>query len=184
MTQFTSFVAVEETVVTEGGVPRRVEVPVEMPEGMSYEGVFGKEKMEVAMDRRAYGARMMSSVVGGAVGGVISVPRQANVPQSVAPPPPPAMEMSRDKAAAPVAALIARVRTGGRPAVDEAKFVFGGKAHIKLRMASVTAADLEQLRRLGFEVTRSTGNVVVGRIAVEKLEAVVNLPSVLSADPV
>ena len=42
MTQFTSFVAVEEMTVTEGGKPRRVEVPVEMPEGMSYEGVFGQ----------------------------------------------------------------------------------------------------------------------------------------------
>ena len=43
MTPFTSFVAVEEKVITEGGTPRRVEVPVEMPEGMSYEGVFGSE---------------------------------------------------------------------------------------------------------------------------------------------
>ena len=43
MTPFTSFVAVEETIVTDGGKPRRVDVPVEMPEGVSYEGVFGKE---------------------------------------------------------------------------------------------------------------------------------------------
>jgi Ca-activated chloride channel family protein len=35
LTQFTSFVAVEEMVVTEGGEPRRIEVPVEMPEGTS-----------------------------------------------------------------------------------------------------------------------------------------------------
>jgi Ca-activated chloride channel homolog len=42
MTQFTSFVAVEEMVVTEGGQPRRIDVPVEMPEGVSYEGVFGE----------------------------------------------------------------------------------------------------------------------------------------------
>ena len=28
----------------QGGQPRRVEVPVEMPEGMSYEGVFGEQK--------------------------------------------------------------------------------------------------------------------------------------------
>jgi Ca-activated chloride channel homolog len=42
MTPFTSFVAVEEKMVTEGGgPPRRIEVPVEMPEGMSYPGVFG-----------------------------------------------------------------------------------------------------------------------------------------------
>ena len=49
MTQFTSFVAVEEKTVTEGGAPRRVEVPVEMPEGMSYEGVFGKDTQQIAM---------------------------------------------------------------------------------------------------------------------------------------
>src|SRR6185369_1491381 len=49
MTPFTSFVAVEEKVITEGGTPRRVEVPVEMPEGMSYEGVFGKEnRLQIA----------------------------------------------------------------------------------------------------------------------------------------
>jgi TonB family protein len=43
MTQFTSFVAVEETIVTDGGQPRRIDVPVEMPEGMSREGVFGDD---------------------------------------------------------------------------------------------------------------------------------------------
>ncbi|HUQ31792.1 MAG TPA: VIT domain-containing protein [Pyrinomonadaceae bacterium] len=35
MTQFTSFVAVEEMIVTDGGAPRRIDVPVELPEGMS-----------------------------------------------------------------------------------------------------------------------------------------------------
>jgi TonB family protein len=43
VTQFTSFVAVEEMTVTDGGQPRRIDVPVEMPEGMSREGVFGEE---------------------------------------------------------------------------------------------------------------------------------------------
>jgi Ca-activated chloride channel family protein len=46
MTQFTSFVAVEEMTVTDGGKPRRIEVPVEMPEGMSREGVFGEKEKE------------------------------------------------------------------------------------------------------------------------------------------
>ncbi|MDO8586978.1 MAG: VIT domain-containing protein [Armatimonadota bacterium] len=41
MSQYTSFVAVEEMVVTEGGKPKTVAVPVEMPEGVSYEGTFG-----------------------------------------------------------------------------------------------------------------------------------------------
>ncbi len=35
LTQFTSFVAVEETTVTDGGKPRRIDVPVETPEGVS-----------------------------------------------------------------------------------------------------------------------------------------------------
>jgi Ca-activated chloride channel family protein len=46
MTQFTSFVAVEDRVVTEGGRLRRIEVPVEMPAGVSYDGVFGGASTE------------------------------------------------------------------------------------------------------------------------------------------
>ena len=41
MTQFTSFVAVEEMIVTDGGQPRRIDVPVEIPEGVSRAGEFG-----------------------------------------------------------------------------------------------------------------------------------------------
>ena len=35
MTQFTSFVAVEEMVVNDGGTLRRIDVPVEVPEGVN-----------------------------------------------------------------------------------------------------------------------------------------------------
>jgi Ca-activated chloride channel family protein len=45
MTQFTSFVAVEEMVVTDGGQPRRIEVPIEMPEGMSRDGVSENDEV-------------------------------------------------------------------------------------------------------------------------------------------
>jgi len=45
MTQFTSFVAVEERVVNENGTPKTVDVPVEMPDGVSYEGVFGDKRV-------------------------------------------------------------------------------------------------------------------------------------------
>jgi len=43
MTQFTSFVAVEEMVVTDGGKPRRIDVPVEVPEGVNRQAVDGQE---------------------------------------------------------------------------------------------------------------------------------------------
>ncbi len=48
MTQFTSFVAVEETTITVGGKPTTVVVPVEMPDGVSREGVFGEPTPGVA----------------------------------------------------------------------------------------------------------------------------------------
>jgi len=43
MTQFTSFVAVEEMIVTDGGQPRRVDVPVEVPEGVNRATAYGKD---------------------------------------------------------------------------------------------------------------------------------------------
>lgn len=41
MSEYTSFVAVEERIVNVGGKQRTVQVPVEMPAGVSYEGIFG-----------------------------------------------------------------------------------------------------------------------------------------------
>lgn len=43
MTQFTSFVAVEEMIVTDGGQPRRVDVPIEVPEGVNGQNVDPQE---------------------------------------------------------------------------------------------------------------------------------------------
>jgi Ca-activated chloride channel homolog len=56
MTQFTSFVAVEEMIVTDGGQPRRIDVPVEVPEGVNRAGVFGQEKN----DPNGYGFQMFA----------------------------------------------------------------------------------------------------------------------------
>ena len=41
MTQFTSFVAVEETIVTDGGRLRRIDVPVEVPKGVDRNFAYG-----------------------------------------------------------------------------------------------------------------------------------------------
>ncbi len=46
MSQFTSFVAVEKSRMTIGGQPVLVAVPIEMPEGVSYEGVFGEPQLQ------------------------------------------------------------------------------------------------------------------------------------------
>jgi Ca-activated chloride channel family protein len=47
MSQYTSFVAVEERVVNVGGRQRRIDVPVEMPEGVSYDGIFGEGEVQL-----------------------------------------------------------------------------------------------------------------------------------------
>ncbi|MFP5261192.1 MAG: VIT and vWA domain-containing protein [Blastocatellia bacterium] len=48
-TQFTTFVAVEEMALTDGGGPRRVEVPVEVPEGMSHRSISANVMQEYSL---------------------------------------------------------------------------------------------------------------------------------------
>ncbi|PYS74739.1 MAG: hypothetical protein DMF73_02870, partial [Acidobacteria bacterium] len=54
MTQFTSFVAVEEMIVTDGGQPRRIDVPVEVPEGVNRQMVYGGESETLRISAGAY----------------------------------------------------------------------------------------------------------------------------------
>jgi Ca-activated chloride channel family protein len=68
LTQFTSFVAVEYQRVTKDGKAETVAVPVEIPEGVSYEGVFGaaeaSEMMPGMMPGRARAAYKSQSAGG------------------------------------------------------------------------------------------------------------------------
>jgi len=107
MTQFTSFVAVEDRVVTKDGKPQRVEVPVEMPEGVSYEQVFGDEKgrdrltqfsqlgvasgmVVVSKSGRGRGTGSGSGTgVGAGYGGGVGKPVAVPMVALNAPPPPP-----------------------------------------------------------------------------------------------
>ena len=105
MTQFTSFVAVEEMVVTDGGQPRRIEVPVESPEGVNMAGVataggvgdygyIGQFFVGRRNSRSANGGFIVSGVGGGGggqpvSGGVVTTTRSASdfVLRDEAPPP-------------------------------------------------------------------------------------------------
>ena len=66
MTQFTSFVAVEEMIVTDGGKPRRIDVPVEVPEGVDRGAIFGQEK-DGTYNRLQILASLSPSPISGAV---------------------------------------------------------------------------------------------------------------------
>ncbi|HUE80797.1 MAG TPA: VIT and VWA domain-containing protein, partial [Pyrinomonadaceae bacterium] len=86
LTQFTSFVAVQEMIITDGGKPRRIDVPVEVLEGVEREAVFGQRQIQnLALQRRAFSSSpaSMSRGAGGGVGagsgGGIGVGRARNV---------------------------------------------------------------------------------------------------------
>ncbi len=93
MTQFTSFVAVEERIQTKGGKPITVQVPTEIPDGVSYEGIFGDA---------AFVMPSSSTVAGGVAGGVVA---GFTAPLAFQPPPP--------SVAPPLPAKRAPIRVGG-----------------------------------------------------------------------
>jgi Ca-activated chloride channel homolog len=161
MTQFTSFVAVEEMTVTEGGKPRRVEVPVEMPEGMSYQGVFGR-KQEARM--MAYSTVMPARSFGGFAGTVrMKAARPAEPPQ-------PGSKLDPS-----LQALVNR-----QPVRDEPVQAQNGKVSVQLFLNDTSAETLKQLQQAGFEVVLrpQSGKVLVGRIAVEKLTALAQIEAI------
>ncbi len=172
MTQFTSFVAVEEMTVTEGGQPRRVEVPVEMPEGVSYEGVFGKEKSELVLTNSYAPARTMRAVnapmpasMGGVIGGIVRGDAAATRPPS--------------KLHPAVEALIRR------PATATVTFVRDGKASIQVWLTDTSPASIEKLKQLGFEILLQprTAKMVIGRVPVAHLKPLSELSFVRYVAP-
>ncbi len=118
VTEFTSFVAVEEKVRNEGGKQVTVQVPVEMPEGVSYEGVFGDK--EEAADQAVMTGAGHGMGSGGMVGGAAA--------------PPPAMKMmaqpklspqvsGQGKAMSRSSAGMQYERDSGGPYVDPVAFL-------------------------------------------------------------
>ena len=162
MTQFTSFVAVEEMTVTTGGEPRRIEVPVEMPEGVSYEGVFGRE-----MDYRI-------GVVGGVVSNAIAVA--------------PAMRSLQIAPKSPGLVLSDSAATEAKRealVIDPALRNKTGTLNVRIWLSEVSPAVLEKLKKLGFELVLQprTAKIVIGRIASAKLEELRKITEVIYVGP-
>jgi Ca-activated chloride channel family protein len=64
MSQYTAFVAVDESRVVGDGTPLRVLQPVELPEGVSYEGVFGEVPVGLPVDLPAWGVSLQTAQSG------------------------------------------------------------------------------------------------------------------------
>ncbi len=177
MTQFTSFVAVEEFIITEGGQPRRVEVPVELSEGVSYEGIFGSGDENGGIFRQHLmqpAAKMSRSFLGGVVA--------QELVASTSPAMVDRMEQKSESAwrkdSAPkldpiLESLVEHVKKKATLSEDVAQHVGDGTVLLQVWLTNTNPETLEKLKALGFEVVAQpkTGNLVIGRLSVEMLEA-------------
>jgi Ca-activated chloride channel homolog len=180
MTQFTSFVAVEELIITEGGQPRRVEVPVELPDGVSYEGIFGRDDQQVAGFRRRAmqpAAKMSQNLLGGVV---------AQEAYRAAPVMTDRLEEDRStislneplpKLDVSLLAMVEKKKEGKDFSPDESAKLQDGKVMVQVWLADTKDETLSQLKVLGFKSVAQpkSGHLVIGYIPVEQLEALAKL---------
>lgn len=213
LTQFTSFVAVEHLRITEGDTVRTVPVPVEMPEGVSYEGVFGPGRGQKrgialatmprrpALRQRAASmyrtARSAADMVEGELAkgrsrqnGAEMLTRQLEVLEKAG---------KTDEAKKLVEQLVkiklvpelqglaekvAKQGANGNMTLGKIR-VKNGRIEIRVQLAALSGEVLARLKKLGFkELARAKSvNLLVGTIDVKQLEALAKLPEVRRIDP-
>jgi Ca-activated chloride channel homolog len=210
MTQFTSFVAVEEMIVTDGGKPRRVDVPVEVPEGVNRAAVFGEDRKDsnsIAFGRGGSGqyvnnpaprptgtfrpqkeaAKQRAASGAGVAGGVVEADELVALDASRTLSP---AELKRAQLQLrfhpALIAVIDRLRNHQlTTTADELRFVHDGKAEIQIWLNEKSDDVLAKLKALGFEVVLDpkTAKMVIGRLPIENLAALAELKSVKYVAP-
>jgi len=195
MTQFTSFVAVEERVVTKDGKPVRVEVPVEMPRGVRYEGIFGGEVQQYALLSRSTSqavavASPPMGVPGVGVGGGIGsgVMTQNMTSFSVAPnreklATPPVDEeqklsLARQILESKLQPELLKTFDCWKKSGADCTRVRSGKVQLQIFLGNNSATLRERIKALGFEQAKLQSNVLTGSLPIEKLEALAQIAEV------
>ncbi len=186
LTQFTSFVAVEDRVVNEGGVQKTVTVPVEMPDGVRHEGVFGGGDAEdrlaapapMAFRRGGFGglagmsaSRNLGAAMGG--GAMPAAPRLAFEDAKAREQDPGPAPSSVDRTLSEELQALVRGETPARavPVVD-------GRVVVKVLVRSTKVRTLRKLEAVGFRVRQVGTGWVVGDVPVAKLVALAQLANV------
>ena len=187
MTQFTSFVAVEELIITEGGQPRRVEVPIELPDGVSYEGIFGRDDQRAA-GFRSRAMRPAAKMSKGLLGGVVVQEAYSSAPvmadgleedSSAIDTTSETKRLSepRSKLDAPLLALVDKKKEGKEFSPDESAKLQDGKVLVQVWLADMKEETMSQLKELGFKSVAQpkSRKLLIGYIPVERLEALTKL---------
>lgn len=225
MTQFTSFVAVEEMVVTDGGQPRRIDVPVEVPAGVkavnseadvvstggyvnfaltsSGGGLVARRMKTTTSSGRNRGGNVGGRGIGaggggGVGGGVRAYPAPPNMPPTVnsvevldaaktetADKQRQRTELEQKLHRAVLSVVDKLQKKEPLSSADEAGFVHNGKAEVQVWLTEKTDSSLAALKELGFEVIYDAKNskLIIGRLPVEKLEALARLTFVSYVSP-
>ena len=195
MTQFTSFVAVEERVVTKDGKPVRVDVPVEMPSGVRDEGIFSGEVQRyasLAMSTSQAVALVSppGGVPGTGVGGGLGsgVMAKSGSSFSVAPnrermtAPPvdaePKLSPARQVLESKLQPELLKTFDCWKKSGADCGRVRSGKVQLQIFLGNNSAALRERIKSLGFEQTKSQSNVLTGALPIEKLEALAQIAEV------
>jgi Ca-activated chloride channel homolog len=185
MTQYTSFVAVEERILTDGTSPRRVEVPVELPEGMNRKEVsYERDKQD---DRNSFSGglkkRSYGSMPLGAVSETVTIQSESQLadvaksaiaasPASPKPTPKP-KQSEAERNQVPNPSLSTNMHPEILAAIngEGGTFIHKGKADIQIWLLDKNEANVNKLKQLGFEVVSdpSGSKLIIGRIEVSKL---------------
>jgi Ca-activated chloride channel family protein len=202
LTQFTSFVAVEHVRITEGDTVRTVPVPVEMPQDVSYEGVFGsraagygRASAVLSSTAPAAARRGLSPMFLAPGRAAVSRPLAEGEAQQAKGQLSDALKRVDADTKQPVASKlapelhgiaqkVAKEGTDGNLTVGKIR-VRDGRIEIRVLVSSLSAQLLQELEKLGFkELGRAKSiNLVFGTIDVSKLEELAKLNEVVRIEP-
>jgi len=201
MTQFTSFVAVEELVVTDSGKPRRIDVPVEVPAGVKAEadnntGARNYLSFTLTTARAKSPARVRGTGRSMGAGGLAPPPNQPSTVNSVAAmpevissdqrtmPDPQTAELQQ-KLHPSLFAVVQKLQKREPLLSSGSEFIRDGKAEVQVWLTDKSDESLAQLKELGFEVLLSakSANMIVGRLPIEKLEVLAKFKFVKYISP-
>jgi Ca-activated chloride channel homolog len=194
VTQFTSFVAVEEMTVTVGGESVTVAVPVDIPAGVSYEGVFGQPVAAVSglsPQLRALSPAPVTlqspprSSRSAAAKGFLGQPKEEVRDAAVARDP---SMVVQAKLAEPLRGLDVRVAKSGKDGhltVGKLRVV-DHKVDVIVYLRATSPQTIDALRQLGFVQTGESkaARLLIGSIDVRRLMELAKLDAVIRVTPV